>query len=186
MLCHQVATGAKSMLRRLVLLLIAVTACRTADVWAANGPAKDVPELRVLSNYIGTWDVAITSKDSPFTKGESTAIWVLDGRFVQQTGVLKSDDGANVLKVTTLMTYDSERKTYRMWSFLSNGSTSEASGTWDEKNRSMTSISNEGGTTTTTTARFTENGIEEWMFVTTNQNKEVVGRFGGTNTRRKQ
>ena len=84
------------------------------------------------------------------------------------------------------MTYDSERKTYRMWSFLSNGSTSEASGKWDEKTRTMTSTSNQGGTTTTTTAGFTENGIEEWMFVTTNQCKEVVGRFGGTNTRRKQ
>jgi hypothetical protein len=174
------------MIRRLVLLLIAVTACQTADVWAADGPAKDVPELQVLSNYIGTWDVAITSKDSPFTKGESNAVWILDGRFVQQTGVLKSDDGTNAIKVTTLMTYDSERKTYHMWSFLSNGSTSDASGKWDEKNRTMTSTSNQGGTTTTTTARFTEDGIEEWMIVTTNQNKEVVGRFGGTNTRRKQ
>jgi hypothetical protein len=59
------------MIRRLVLLLIAVTACQIADVSAADGPAKDVPELQVLSNYLGTWDVAITSKDAPFTKGES-------------------------------------------------------------------------------------------------------------------
>jgi hypothetical protein len=177
--------GAKSMIRRLVLLLIAFTACQTENVWAVDGPAKDVPELQVLSNYIGTWDVAIASKDAPFTKGESTSTWILDGRFLQQTGVLKSDDGANVLKVTTLMTYDSERKTYRMWSFLSNGSTNEASGKWDAENRVMTSTSNQGGITTTTTAKFKENGIEEWTLVTTNQNKEVVGRFSGTNTRRK-
>ncbi len=75
---------------------------------------------------------------------------------------------------------------YRMWSFLSNGSTSEAAGTWDEKTRTMTSISRKDGTTTTTTAKFSDNGIEEWMFTITNQNNEVVGRFGGTNTRRKQ
>ncbi len=173
------------MIRSVFLLLIAVTACQTANVWADDGPAKDVPELQALSSYIGTWDVAITSKDSPFTKGESTATWILDGRFLQQTGVLKSDDGATILKVTTLMTYDSESKTYRMWSFLSNGSTSEASGKWNAKNRTMTSTSIQDGTTTTTTATFTENGIEEWMFVTTNKNNEVVGKFGGTNTRRK-
>jgi hypothetical protein len=174
------------MIRRVVLLLIAVTACQTADVWADDGPAKDVPELQALSSYVGTWDVSITSKDSPFTKSESTATWVLDGRFVQQNGVLKSGDGATTLRVTTLMTYDPKLKTYRMWSFLSNGSTSEASGKWDAKNRTMTSTSSQDGTTTTTTAKFTGNGIEEWMFVTTNQNNEVVGKFGGTNTRRKQ
>lgn len=174
------------MIRRFVLLLIAVTACSSAAACADDGPAKHVPELQALSSYIGTWDIAITSKDSPFSKGESTATWILDGRFVQQTGILESADGATVLKVTTLMTYDQERKAYRMWSFLSNGSTSEASGTWDAKNRTMTSISSQDGMKTTVTARFTENGHEEWMFVTTNQNNEVLGRFGGTNTRRQQ
>jgi hypothetical protein len=73
-----------------------------------------------------------------------------------------------------------------MWSFLSNGSTSEAVGKWDEKTRTMTSTSRKDGTTTTTTAKFSDSSIEEWLFVTTNQNNEVVGRFGGTNTRRKQ
>lgn len=185
-LCPQVTNGAHSMNRCLVLLLIAVAACPTAAVLAEDGPAKDVPELQALSNYVGAWDVAITSDDSPFSKGESTTMWVLDGRFVQQTGVLKSADGAKVIKITTLMTYDSEQRTYRVWSFLSNGTTSEASGKWDEKTRTMTSTSKQNGTTTTTTAKFSDNGVEEWLFVTTNQNNEVVGRFGGTNKRRKQ
>jgi Protein of unknown function (DUF1579) len=174
------------MILRLFSLLIVVTAYQNSGVLAADGPAKDVPELQVLSNYVGTWDVAVTSKDSPFTKGESTTTWVLDGRFVQQTGVLESADGSNVIKVTTLMTYDSERKVYRMWSFLSNGSTSEGTGKFDEKTRTMTSTSRQDGTTTTTTAKFTDDGIEEWLFITTNQNNDVVARFGGTNTRRKQ
>lgn len=174
------------MIRCLVLLVIAVTACQTAAVRAEDGPAKDIPELRVLSNYVGTWDVAITSKDSPFTKGESTTTWVLNGRFVQQTGVLKSADGSNAIKVTTLMTYDSQQKSYRAWSFLSDGSTSEGAGKWDEKTRTMTTTSRQNGTTTTTTATFSDNGTEEWLFVTTNQNNEVIARFGGTNSRRKQ
>lgn len=172
------------MIRRVLLLLLAMTTLQSTDLWADDGPAKDVPELQALSNYIGTWDVAITSQDSPFAKGESTARWILDGRFLQQTGVLKSANGATSLKVTTLMTYDPDLKTYRTWSFLSNGSTSEASGKWDAKNRTMTSVSSQDGMTTTITAKFTEVGTEEWMFITTNKNNEVIGRFGGTNTRR--
>ena len=82
------------------------------------------------------------------------------------------------------MTYDSEQKIYRMWSFLSNCSTSEASGKQDETIRTMTSTSRQAGTTTTTTAKFSDNGIEEWLLITTNQNNEVVGRFGGANTLR--
>lgn len=172
------------MVRPLVLLLMAVTVGHAVDLMAEDGPSKDVPELQALSHYIGTWDVAITSRDSALSKGESTSTWILDGRFVQQTGVLRSDDGADVLKVTTVMTYDTERKKYRMWSFLSNGATSEALGTWDAKTRTMTSTATQDGMTTTTTARFMDNGLEEWMFITTNQNKEVVSRFGGSNTRR--
>ena len=174
------------MFHRVFLLLATMFACQSADVRADEGPAKEVPELQALSNYIGTWDIAITSKDSPFTKGESTATWILEGRFLQRTGVLKSDDGTAILKITTLMTYDTNTKSYRMWSFLSHGSTSEASEKWDAGNHTMTSISRQDGTTTTTTAKFTERNIEEWMFVTPNQNNEVVGKFGGTNTCHKQ
>jgi hypothetical protein len=50
----------------------------------------------------------------------------------------------------------------------------------------MISTSRQDGTTTTTTAKLGDNGIGEWLFVTENQNDEVVGRFGGTNTRRKE
>ncbi|MEJ7591428.1 MAG: hypothetical protein WKF77_07755 [Planctomycetaceae bacterium] len=116
------------MSRHLAVLLIAFAICRTTSVCADEGPAKDVAELQALSNYIGTWDVAITSEDSPFMKGQSTAEWILDGRFVQQTGHMTSADGATVLKITTMMTFDPKERAYRMWSFLSDGTTSESSG----------------------------------------------------------
>jgi hypothetical protein len=173
------------MTRHFSVLLFAFVACQTPAVFAGDGPAKDVPELQALSNYIGDWDVEITSKDSPFTKGEATAEWILGGRFVQQTGFLSSADGKTVLKITTLMTYDQKAKAYRMWHFLSDGATSEALGKWDAKKRTMTSVRSDG-TTTTTTASFTKNGIERWTIVTTNQNNEVVGKIGGTNTRSKE
>jgi hypothetical protein len=173
------------MIRYLIALLMVSTVCQSPAIWADDGAAKEIPELQVLSNYVGTWDVAITSADSSFTKGEVTATWILDGRFVQQTGALTSADAAAVLKITTLMTYDQNQKAYRMWSFVSNGSTSESSGKWDATKRTMTSINRRGGETSTTTAKFSDNGKEEWTIVTTNQNNEILGRFGGTNTRRK-
>lgn len=80
-LCPQHSLGAKSMVVRFALFLVFVAASQPIHVRAVDGPAKDIPEMQVLSNYIGTWDVAITSKDSPFTKGESSTSWVLDGRF---------------------------------------------------------------------------------------------------------
>lgn len=174
------------MARYLTVLLFAFSTWQITEVRADDGPVNGVSELAALSNYVGTWDVAITSKDSPFTKGQSTAKWILDGRFVEQSGFIASADGGTILKVTTLMTYDQNEKTYRMWSFISNGTTSESTGKWDEKARTMTSIRRYGGTTTTITARFAENGTEEWSIVTTNQSNEVVANFAGTNTRLKQ
>ena len=174
------------MTRQIISFLFAFAIFLTTLGFADEGPAKDVPELQALSNYVGICDVAITSNDSPFVKGEATSKWILDGRFVEQTGLLTSSDGAMVIKVTTLMTYDREQKTYRAWSFFSNGTTTESSGKWDAKNRIMTSIGRRNGTTTTTTAKFAENGTEEWTIATKNQNNEEAGRISGTNTRRKQ
>ena len=155
------------------------------SIVADEGPAKDVPELQALSNYVGICDVTITYKDSPFVKGEATTKWILDGRFVQQTGLLTSSDGATVIKVTTLMTFDQEQKAYRTWSFFSKGTTTESSGKWDAKNRTMTSIGRGKGTTTTTIAKFAENGNEEWSITTKNQNNDEVAKISGINTRRK-
>lgn len=173
------------MTRHVAALVLAFTTCATTTVIAEDGPASGVPELEVLSNYSGTWDVAISTKDSPFTKGEATATWILDGRFLQQTGSVTSADGATILKITTLMTYDQEANAYRMWSFLSNGASAESSGTWDATTRTMTSVRRENDSTTTTTAKFTNDGHEEWKIVTTSQkNGEVLSELSGTNTRR--
>jgi hypothetical protein len=155
-------------------------------VSAQEGPAPHVPELKVLSNYIGTWNVSITSPDAPFAMGQSTAEWILDGTFVQQTGSLTSKDGSNVLKVRTLMTYDNQKKQYRMWQFRSDGTFGEATGKWDATTRTMTSIGHHDPNTTTTTANVTEDGTEKWSIVTTNRNNEVVFEISGTNTRREK
>ena len=173
------------MKRKIIALQFVFAVLLTTIGIADEGPAKDVPELEALANYVGTYDVAITSKDSPFVKGEANTKWILDGRFVQQTGHLTSSDGATVIKVTTLMTYDQEQKAYRSWSFFSNGTMTESSGKWDAKKRTMTSIGHSKDTTTTTTAKFGENGTEEWT-IDTKKGQEEIARISGTNTRRKQ
>jgi len=173
------------MTRKILLLLTASLLLQVTALLAADGPSKDVPELQALANYIGKWDVVFKSKELPFTKGESTAKWILGGRFLEQTGSITLSDGTNDLKLTTLMTYDQNENAYRMWSFVSNGSTSEGLGKWDAKKRIMTSVRKADGMTTTTTADFSKDGTEEWSIVTKNQSNEVVSEIAGTNTRTK-
>ena len=107
----------------------------------------------MLSNYVGTWDVSTTTQ-SPSAVGEFTAKWVLDGRFVQTNGSVKTSDGSNDFEITSLMTYDRERDVYRTWSFMSNGMASEAESTWDPATRTMTKIARYGDVTRTTTSSF--------------------------------
>jgi hypothetical protein len=151
---------------------------------AGEGPSPKVPELQVLANYVGTWDATIASKQAPFSKGQVTATWTLDGRFVEQTGSLTSADGSNTLKVTTLMTYDTNKKAYRLWSFMSNGQVGEAEARWDPKTRTMIEIYHDGPITTTTTSTFPKDGVEKWKMVVTDPSQKVLNVLTGTNTRR--
>ncbi|GAB4154390.1 MAG: hypothetical protein Tsb009_31000 [Planctomycetaceae bacterium] len=154
----------------------------TSQLNAADGPAPEIPELKPLSNYVGTWDTKITSSGTTLSKGQTTAKWILGGRYVQQTGYLKSEEGKIVFRMTTLMTYDTKAKKYRMWSFLPDGSMNEATGTWNEKTRTMTSIRHGKNSTSMTTANFSQKGIERWSIITKNQDGKVQGKIEGINT----
>ena len=169
---------------RVFLLLLACT-CSTA-LAAEDGPAKDVAELQVLSQYVGTWEVKITTKGSPLKSGEATAKWILDGRFVQQAGSLKKTDGTTALKITTLMTYDPTKKAFRSWSFMSDGAMSESEAAWDANTRTMTTIYRGPDITTTTTADFSKDGIEKWSIVVVDKDKKVVNETSGINTRKRK
>ena len=172
---------------RLSVIPLCLSVCLTASALRAqDGPAADIPELKVLSHYVGTWDVLITSPDAGFTKGEATAKWILDGKFVQQTGSMTSPDGSRTFKMKTLMTYDKQAQKYRMWQFRSDGSTAQATGEWDEATRTMTSVERNDQFTTTTKAHMTQDGTEKWTIVAKDQNDKTVFQISGTNTRRKQ
>ena len=175
------------MSRTTLLLWLLFMNFQTNTTLAANSPAASVPELKALSHYIGKWDVVISTEDAPIkAKGERTAEWILDGRFVQQTGFLAKPDGKPYMKITTLMTYDQKEKAYRMWTFNSTGESSESSGMWDATLRTMTWSRSRDGKSTTMTANFGENGSEQWTIVTINESTGDRSEFGGTNTRRNQ
>ncbi len=127
-------------MRRFLPVLIFLWASFVQTVISADetGPAKDVPELQILQNYVGNWDVKVTGNE--FTRGEDTAHWILGGRFLEQSCFIVSENGTNRVEITTLYTFDATKKTYRSWTFLSTGATSQADMTWDETTKTMTSV----------------------------------------------
>ncbi len=106
-------------------------------------------------------------------------------RFLQQTGELQAKDGTAVMKYASMMTYDPARKVYRSWIFLSDGQTGESEGTWNAKSKVMTLVSrkDENGIFSTTTADFSEPGIEKWKIVSKDRTGKVISEMSGKNTR---
>jgi hypothetical protein len=173
---------AKFMHSLLLLLLCAVTlfADNTAE---PAGPAKDVPELAALSHYAGDWDVTFHNSD---LRGVAKGEWVLEGRFLRQTWKITAGQAAEHTHGMTMMTFDTQKKTYRMWAFVSNGSsTNESRGAWDEKTKTMTSkfIDPETGNTWLTTAKFNEPGQENWQIVIQDKAGKTLGEVSGRNQR---
>src|SRR5205814_1105298 len=99
---------------------------------AADAPPKP-PELRVLDKLVGEWTtqatvtVADTQPQNVKTTGTSSRKWALDGRFAEES--LKSSDGG---EARTILTFDANRKAYRLWCFNSTGTSVEMAGQWDE------------------------------------------------------
>ena len=146
----------------------------------------------MLSNYIGKWDFVYTSENPPLSKGEFNGRWILGGRFLERVADLTAERVPNDISLKVVMTYDSKEKTYRKWTFISNGRILAASGTWDERNRTMTWVSNydeeQSGTTTTftTTETFIKEGVQEWTTLAKSPNDPVGDRSSGTSIRRQR
>ncbi len=157
-----------------------------AVIGNAEDRSEKVPELKALDRYVGSWDVEVTSPGSPLTKGHSSTKWVLGGRFLQGTGELRSQDGSTVVKVTTLMTFDTARKVYRSWTFMSDGSSFESEGTWKEATRELSSSSRKDSSTGGFTSKsvFVEDGVENWNMEFKDDKGKVVSQIAGKNTRR--
>ena len=173
--------------RRFVIALFAYLLTVTGSTIVRadeNSPVKDVPELQVLQHYAGTWDVVL---DNAASKGEVVAKWILGGRFLEQSGVIRNA-GSPDIWITTLFTFDTNKQKYRVWTFASNGSTGQAEMTWNSTSKTMTSVSppDMNGIRSTNTADFSTPGKERWHFRYTDRDGQQVGEMSGVNTLRKE
>jgi len=124
----------KCLLPMTAFLILAVL--MHADVWGQDSNAP--PEMKVLERLVGTWEVETIVKVPEETGSDKLVVkreMVLGGRFVQEMG--GSDDKGKP-NFMGMYTYDSNRKTYRRWFFLSGGFYTEGTGTWDESSQTFT------------------------------------------------
>ena len=171
-----------------VSAFVAFQAINADDKKASDeGPSSKVPELKVLDHYAGEWTVEFANKDISLGGTKSTARWVLGGRFLEQAGDVVDRNGETALKLKTLMTFDAKKNAYRSWTFTSDGSVMENDCVWDEKTKTMTSISKkiEGEGITTTTADFSQPDVEIWKIAITDAAGKVTAEIVGKNTRKK-
>jgi Protein of unknown function (DUF1579) len=158
-----------------------------------SGPSREIPELAVLSAYVGKWDDRCEIKriegvsEGGTRKGAASAEWVLGGRFVRQTWMLEAAGRDPQLSGSWMMTYDPAKRTYRSWLFVSNGSTSESEGSYDAKTKTFTWKARDAdGVRTVTKSSFAEDGAENWAITVTEANVRVLADMKGKNIRRKK
>ena len=110
---------------------------------------------------------------------------MLGDRFVRDDFVLKDGGGNVVLQVSSMITYDTDAKLYRMWMFSSTGEATPSEGTWDEATRTLTTNSRDAkGQTTKWTSAFSAESVETWGFVTKDKDGMVIAEVKGKSTAR--
>jgi hypothetical protein len=106
---------------------------------AVASPKLSPPaEMKIFENGIRKWaadGTATSGEKTTKISGSSTVQWILGGQFVQSKFVAQGGKDESIW----VAGFDAATKTYRCWQFDSNGvSTGPATGTWDEKERTMT------------------------------------------------
>jgi hypothetical protein len=123
--------------RTFALLLLLLP---TGPIASAQKSAPDVESPRgQLSRFSGTWEKQFTVYKSEWSPGEQTksgthtCLWILDGRYLQETG--QDSDGAKYMAVYS---YDEAAEVYRASVFQSSGNSWHSSGHWDDASKSFT------------------------------------------------
>ena len=167
------------------LTAIVITAlCTLCNIAVAQAPNPLPAEAqKVLKLFVGKCDTTIDSDAS--LKGTATGVFVLGDRFVRDDFVLKDGGGNVVLQVSSMITYDTDAKLYRMWMFSSTGEATPSEGTWDEATRTLTTNSRDAkGQTTKWTSAFSAESVETWGFVTKDKDGNVIQEVKGKSTAR--
>jgi hypothetical protein len=154
-------------------------------VGLAQGPAAGIPELKALDQWSGSWDSRSDIGGAERT-GESKGEWVLGGRYLRQSWTIEPSEGMPEVRGESLMTYDPRARVYRTWGFDSEGGATSGEGRWDAGSRTMTWTGRDvgGEASITTTARFPEDGREEWTILVKDKAGATLVEMKGTNRRR--
>jgi peroxiredoxin len=146
------------------------------------------PAMKVLARRLGEWTGEIIIRNAEWTpfegklKSQESVTPILGGRFIEERG--KSQPGGGQSKL--LATWDAALKTYRFWYFDSEGLTSEATGKWDEKKRTLTWTSTyEGGSTATSVWKFVDDDTFTWDLLAKDKAGKVLLDMSGTSKRKK-
>ena len=145
----------------------------------ASKPAVRSAEQKVLDVFVGDWKTTAAAPKAVSLTGRSSITRILQGRFIQESN--RTSDGATYLR---LVTYDVQRKCYRMWYFDSRGGMGESKGEFDAKTRTLTMVSDpDNGLTNTAKVRVVDNDTFEWSSVVRDREGKTVFQVKGKHTR---
>jgi len=107
----------------------------TRKQWHEIGaPIRPIPdEVKKLGPLVGTWDSEYVFRvpQRPDAKGVISDEWSLDGRFVMRRETVGST------KSIAMIGWDDNKRAYRIARGVSNGTTNEAVGQWNDATRSL-------------------------------------------------
>ena len=168
-----------------------VLGCLPSVVLGFQNP--DEPMLSVLSQYEGVWDSEFSyinqdgmGADEKFT-GVVEGKWIVDGRFLDQTGKYQVDEASGLFIIKTVMSYHEKDQNFRFVYFMSSGDIQHSVGNWDPDKKTMTSRmknDEDDDGSTTIVADFSTENVEQWSIESRDGNGKITGRIAGTNKRR--
>jgi hypothetical protein len=148
--------------------------------------------LHVLEHYSGTWDCQFTIESA--TAGEEARTfngvvegkWVVEDRFMEQTGTYLPDGSTDRFVIRTMMTFAEAENSFHYTYFMSTGQVSTSTGRWNDAAKTMTSTMSDGenNNSTTIVADFSTPGVERWRIEIRKDDGTLVAEVTGTNTRR--
>jgi hypothetical protein len=151
----------------------------------SGGPAKDIPELKMLDRYVGEQQGTITDDKGSQKTSTGSSQWVASGHILL-TKYKISDGTEGVI----LRTYDRHAKVYRFVQMDSacNGEPLVLEGTWDEPSKTFTYKPKEASTGAAAlvhTSTFKDDGSEVWSFTLKDAESKVTLKISGVATWKK-
>jgi hypothetical protein len=170
-----------------VSAFVIVSVLMHADVRGQDSSTAP-PEMKVLQKLAGTWKVVNINRPSKWAPEEKRTTstdkgeLILGGRFLERQGF---DDEGNLIH-TSMYTYDTEKKAYLWWFWVSNGAFGEFIGTWDAARQTLIfRPRSESRLTGVTTIHFRDEKTLDWSIIAKDADGEIGFHMEGNAVRQK-